>query len=104
MAKNQVGTLIGKGMTTAQIQERIKDFPTTPTTEYFTTLGYTKSTATSYICKLRKNNLANKEKEQKNISSKNEKTTRRGCFICSKNANKNDLILDISVMMINVNF
>ena len=94
MAKNLVGTLIGKGMTSAQIQERIKDFPTDPTTEYFTKLGYTKSTAKSYICKLRKNNLSNQEKEQKNISSKNEKTTRRGCFICSKNANKDNLILD----------
>lgn len=93
MAKNQVGTLIGKGMTTVQIQERIKDFPTNPTTEYFTKLGYTKSTATSYICKLRKNNLANQEKEQKNISSKNEKTT-RGSFIFSENANKDNLILD----------
>lgn len=93
MTKNLVGELIRSGKTTVQIQERVKDFPTNPTAEYLMNLGYTKSTAINYISKLKKNNLSDQEKEPKNISSKN-KNTMRGSFICSKNADKNNLILD----------
>lgn len=93
MTKNLVGELIRSGKTTVQIQERVKDFPTNPTAEYLMNLGYTKSTAINYISKLKKNNLSDQEKEPKNISSKNKKTM-RGSFICSKNADKNNLILD----------
>lgn len=85
MRKNLVGELIRKGNTTIQIQERVKDFPTNPTVEYLINLGYSKSTAVNYIYTLKRNNLLNQKNEEKTI---------RGSFICSKNADKNNLILD----------
>lgn len=85
MKKNLVGILIRKGETTVQIQERIKDFPTNPTIEYFTHLGYSENTAKIYKNQLKKNDLKNQEEEQKEAEE---------YFIYSENANKNNLIFD----------
>lgn len=93
MAKNLVGELILQGKTTEQIQNQIMDFPTNPTAEYLMKLGYKESTAVNYICKLKRNNLPNQGDDQKTILAKNERKI-RGSFICSKNANKDNLILD----------
>lgn len=92
MTKNLVGKLIGNGSTTVQIQKRIKEFPTNPTIEYFMNLGYAKSTAKTYISLLKKNNL--EAKEEPKAESGKKKNVMRGSFICSENADKNNLILD----------
>lgn len=85
MKKNLVGILIRKGETTAHIQERIKDFPTNPTIEYFTHLGYSENTAKTYKNQLKRNDLENQEEEQGKIEK---------CFVYSEKANKDNLILD----------
>ena len=90
MKKNLVGILIRKGETTVQIQERIKDFPTNPTIEYFTHLGYSENTAKIYKNQLKKNDLKNQEEEQKEAEE---------YFIYSENANKNNLIFDTCALV-----
>jgi len=92
MTKNEIGSLINKGMSTKEIKQRIKDFPETPDIQYFEDLGYSRKTAITYISRLKKNNL--KQKNQ-NIEKQEESEDRTvGTFIISENADENNIILD----------
>lgn len=94
MKVSKVGTCIYKGMTTKEIRLRIKDFPEEPDIKYFEDLGYTRKTAISYKCKLKKNNL---KQENQNIERQEEDEEKlKGIFLTSEKPNKNDIILDTS--------
>lgn len=96
MKKGEIGGLISKGKTVEEIQQRIKDFPSNPTIEYFITLGYKTSTARTYKSKLKKNEALKQQQKttmekQNKISEQEEKEEN---LIRSKNADENNLILD----------
>lgn len=80
MIKHEIGGLLLKGLTSKEIQKRIKNFPDNPDTEYFINLGYTKKTASTYKYLLKKNT-------ENNAINKN-------YFIMSKKANTNNIIMD----------
>lgn len=67
MLKNEVGRMICHGMSIQEIQKRVKDFPDKPTVDYFVSLGYTRSTARTYITRLVK-----REQELQRIKTKNQ--------------------------------
>ena len=79
--KNEVGSLISKGLTTKEIQARIKDFPEHPTAQYFINLGYKPNTAKKYLLILRKNNCTPEPIKEE-------------AFIMSSNADVNNILLD----------
>lgn len=83
--KHEVGSLIRKGLSVQEIQERIKGFPDNPDIEYFMSLGYAKNTAREYRYQIRKN-------------SNNCSNSKNNNLIMSKNANKSYLILDTSAL------
>lgn len=55
MRNKKIGQIILKGGTIEELRKEFPDFPTEVTTEYFTSLGYTESTAKSYVRLLKKN-------------------------------------------------
>lgn len=87
MQKHEIGSFINNGMTSQEIQERIKDFPYNPSIEYFVNLGYSQSTARLYRARLNKNNSCSAK-----LGSQN------GSFVISPKADKSNIILDTSAL------
>lgn len=91
MVINEVGTLIRKGMSTEDIQEKIRDFPSEVTTEYLESLGYEHLEAIKYKCELRHNDILRKEHKKK---KERELLKKDGSFIISENADPKNIIVD----------
>ena len=53
---NKIGVFIRNGLTSAEIKEKVKDFPDNPDKDYFMSLGYSEKTAKLYKCTLNRNN------------------------------------------------
>ena len=79
--KNEIGSLIRKGLSKKEIQKQIKDFPDNPDVQYFQGLGYSQKTAYTYKYLLNKNSSSSRSNEYNEL-------------LMSKNANKNNIILD----------
>lgn len=92
MAKNKVAKFIQKGLSTQDIQKRIKDFPENVTTQYLESLGYSQIDAIKYKWLLRQNDR--KSKERKSEESKKE-LFKDKALIVSKNADPNNILIDV---------
>lgn len=87
MKKHEIGSFINNGMTSQEIQERIKDFPYEPSIQYFVDIGYSLNTAKQYRSRLKKNNRILSKQDNKN-----------GSFVISPKADKANIILDTSAL------
>lgn len=87
MKKHEIGSFINKGMTSQEIQERIKDFPYEPSIQYLIDLGYSPRTAKEYRYRLKKNNTFPLKQDHKN-----------GSFVISAKADITSIILDTSAL------
>lgn len=103
MKQRIIGHMILRGKTSKDIQEKISDFPSNPSINYFTNLGYKESSAKRYCYLLKRNEkLSTAENPSAGTSAKTSvdipdisKDTNTGsCLVKSSHANCNNLLVD----------
>lgn len=90
ITKNEIRTLIRKGVTTKELQKEISDL--TATTEYFEKLGYEHVEAIRLKWILKKNDKKEEEEEKETTLRRN--LLKEKSYIFSANANPNNILID----------